>query len=280
MTTPLTIACVQLSTGSEPEKNLTEIISLIHAAHERGADLIALPEVLDMIEPNRAAAFAKAQPEETHLILQELRRLAVKINRWILAGSIVVKLGPEKLANRSLLIDNRGAIVARYDKIHMFDVDLPDQPIYRESAAYQPGDKAVIAATPWFTLGMSVCYDVRFGYLYRALAKAGAEVLSIPAAFTKFTGAAHWHILVRTRAIETGCFVVAPAQCGNNAPGRQTFGHSLIVSPWGEILAEAGQEPSVITAQLDLGQIAQARSMVPALSHDRSFTLANKQGNP
>lgn len=277
------VACVQLTTGSEPQQNLAAMMPLIHEAHRQGADFITLPEVLDLIEPRRPMAFAKAEPEEEHAVLRALRDTAATLGRWILAGSVVVKLGPEKLANRSVLINHRGQIVARYDKIHMFDVDLPDQPIYRESAAYQPGTAAVVAPTPWFTLGMSICYDLRFAYLYRALAQAGAGVITIPAAFTHFTGTAHWHVLVRARAIETGCFIVAPAQCGQNAPGRQTYGHSLIVAPWGEILAEAGDTPGVIAATLDLTHITQARTRVPALTHDRHFPLVNltkKDGNP
>lgn len=277
------VACVQLSTGPEPKQNLAAMMPLIHEAHRQGAEFITLPEVLDLIEPRRPTAFAKAEPEEEHAILKALRDTAATLGRWILAGSVVVKLGPEKLANRSVLINDRGEIVTRYDKVHMFDVDLPDQPLYRESAAYQPGATAVLAPTPWFSLGMSICYDIRFAYLYRALAQAGAGVITIPAAFTHFTGTAHWHVLVRARAIETGCFIIAPAQCGQNAPGRQTYGHSLIVAPWGEVLAEAGDTPGVITATLDLPQIIQARTRVPALTHDRHFTLVNltkKDGNP
>lgn len=275
MAQSLKAACIQLTTGSEPRQNLAAMMPLIHEAHQQGADFIALPEVLDIIEPRRPLIFDKAETEDRHFILQALRNTAATLGRWILAGSVVVKLGPEKLANRSVLINDQGQIVARYDKIHMFDVDLPDQPTYRESAAYQAGTAAVVAPTPWFTLGMSICYDIRFAYLYRALAQAGAGVIIIPAAFTHFTGTAHWHVLVRARAIETGCFIIAPAQCGQNAPGRQTYGHSLIVAPWGEILAEAGDTPGVITATLDLTRITQSRTMVPALTHDRHFTLTN-----
>jgi len=183
-----------------------------------------------------------------------------------------VRVAEDKAANRSILLDPAGRIAARYDKIHMFDVNVPDGQSYRESRAFRPGDVAVLADLPWGRLGLTVCYDLRFPYLYRALAQAGASFLSVPSAFTKLTGEAHWHVLLRARAIETGCFVFAPAQCGTHAEGRQTYGHSLIVAPWGEVLADGGEAPGVVLAEIDPARVDTARSMVPALRHDRRFT--------
>ena len=180
--------------------------------------------------------------------------------------------GENRLANRSFLIDNSGAIVARYDKIHMFDIDLPNGESYRESGAYRPGGHTVVAETPWGRLGMSVCYDVRFPHLYRALAQAGADFLGVPSVFTVPTGRAHWHVLLRARAIENGCFVFAPAQWGEHAGGRRSYGHSLIVDPWGEVLADGGEETGIVTARIDPARVAEARRSVPSLTHDRAFT--------
>ncbi len=184
---------------------------------------------------------------------------------------MVLRASAEKLANRSLLIDPAGHIAARYDKIHMFDVEIPDGQSYRESRVYEAGTEAVTAELPWGRLGLTVCYDLRFPYLYRSLAQAGAQFLSIPSAFTRFTGQAHWHVLLRARAIETGCFVFAPAQCGSHDGGRETYGHSLIVAPWGEVLADGGEEPGVTLAEIDPAEVAKARTMIPALDHDRPF---------
>ncbi len=214
---------------------------------------------------------ALARPESEDPSVAGYRALAAETGAWLLAGSLVLRADADKLVNRSLLIDPKGRIAARYDKIHMFDVEIPDGQSYRESRAYQGGDRAVTAELPWGRLGMTVCYDMRFSYLYRALAKAGAAFLSIPAAFTRFTGAAHWHVLLRARAIETGCYVIAPAQCGDHAGGRETYGHSLIVAPWGEVLADGGAEPGFVIAEIDLAEVAEARRRVPALDHDRRF---------
>jgi predicted amidohydrolase len=203
--------------------------------------------------------------------LAALRDLAGELGVWLLAGSLVVRLAADRLANRSYLIGPGGDISARYDKIHMFDVEIPDGQSYRESRAYRPGGRAVTADLPWGRLGLTVCYDLRFPQLFRALAKGGADFISVPSAFTKFTGRAHWHVLLRARAIETGCFVFAPAQCGTHAEGRKTYGHSLIVAPWGEVLAEGGEEPGLITAEIDPAEIGKARAMVPSLTHDRPF---------
>ena len=266
-----TAACVQLASDIEPEANLRAAAEAIRRARDAGADFVLTPETTDMMEMKRRDAFAKARGEAEHPGLAQLRDLAGELGCWLLIGSLVIRLGDERLANRSFLIDPAGQVAARYDKIHMFDVEVPDGQSYRESKAYQPGGAAVLADLPWGRLGLTVCYDLRFPQLYRALAQAGAEVLTVPSAFTRLTGRAHWHVLLRARAIETGSFVLAPAQCGETSQGRQTYGHSLIVAPWGEVLAEAGEEPAVILAEIDPARVAEARRRVPALGHDRAF---------
>jgi len=259
-----------MTSGPEPAENLDAASALIRQAKAQGAELIMTPEITNMVEPRRALMFEKAAAEDVDASVAGFSHLAEELGAWLLIGSLVVRVAPDKAANRSFLFDPQGRIVARYDKIHMFDVDIPDGQSYRESNAYQAGAKAVVADLPWGRLGMTVCYDLRFAYLYRTLAQAGAGFLSIPAAFTRFTGQAHWHVLLRARAIETGCFVFAPAQCGTHTQGRETYGHSLIVAPWGEVLADGGEGPGVILAKIDPAMIEKARAMVPALSHDRA----------
>jgi predicted amidohydrolase len=272
MTAPFKAACLQLSSGRDVEPNIRAAALLVRRARDAGADLIMTPEVSDMIEPQRALRFAKAQDEANHPMLASFCTIARDTGAFLLLGSIVVRVpGEERLANRSFLIDPDGDVVARYDKIHMFDVSLAGGETYRESNAFRPGEAAVLAALPWGMLGMTVCYDLRFPQLYRALAQAGAGFLSIPSAFTVPTGRAHWHVLMRARAIETGCFVFAPAQTGEHAEGRRTYGHSLIVAPWGEVLADGGEETGFITADIDPARIEEARRSVPSLSHDRPF---------
>ena len=271
MTEGFTAACVQLTSGREPEDNAAAASRLIREARAAGADLIMTPETTNMIEPRRRLALEKAQAESEHIALAALRGLTAELGCWLLIGSLVTRVSDERLANRSLLIDPQGAIAARYDKIHMFDVEVPDGQTYRESKAYNPGKQAVTADLPWGRLGLSVCYDLRFPHLDRSLAKAGADFLSVPSAFTRLTGQAHWHVLLRARAIETGCYVFAPAQCGSHAEGRETFGHSLIVSPWGEVLADGGEEPGIVSARIEPDAVAKARAMIPALTHDRPF---------
>jgi len=266
-----TAACVQLASDTEPEANIEAAVEAVRRARDAGADFVLTPETTDMMEMKRPKAFAKAKAEADHPGLARLRALAGELGCWLLIGSLVIRLSDERLANRSVLIDPAGQVAARYDKIHMFDVEVPDGQSYRESKAYQPGGTAVVADLPWGRLGLSVCYDLRFAGLYRALAQAGAEFLTVPSAFTRLTGRAHWHVLLRARAIETGAFVLAPAQCGETSQGRQTYGHSLIVAPWGEVLAEAGEEPAVILAEIDPTRVAEARRMIPALGHDRPF---------
>lgn len=267
----LRVACVQVSAGPEIGPNLEAAAGLVRQARSAGADLIALPENVSMIIQGRERILERARPEAGHPGLACFSALAQETGAWILAGTLSVLLDDGRAANRSLLFDPAGRVAARYDKIHMFDVDLAGGESYRESATFRPGEQAVLAATPWGGLGMTVCYDVRFAALYRALAQAGASLISVPAAFTVPTGKAHWHVLLRARAIEAGCFVLAPAQCGTHDGGRRTFGHSLIVDPWGEVLADGGEEPGIITADLDLAKVDEARSMVPSLRHDRAF---------
>ena len=266
-----TAACFQLASDIEPDANVTAADDTIRRARDAGADFVLTPETTDMMEMKRRDAFAKAKDEAAHPGLARLSALAGELGCWLLIGSLVIRLSDERLANRSFLIDPAGRVAARYDKIHMFDVEVPDGQSYRESKAYQAGSTAVVADLPWGRLGLSVCYDLRFPQLYRALAQAGAEFLTVPSAFTRMTGRAHWHVLLRARAIETGSFVLAPAQCGETSQGRQTYGHSLIVAPWGELLAEAAEEPGMILAEVDPARVAEARAMIPALAHDRAF---------
>jgi predicted amidohydrolase len=265
------VACVQLNAARDIAPNLAATIELIREAAGAGARFILTPENTSMIEPKRALQLEKAKPEAEHPALPAFSVLAAELGVWLLIGSIQIKLDADTLANRSFLFDDRGRIAARYDKIHMFDVDLQGGESYRESRTFRPGDRAVVADTPWGKVGLTVCYDLRFAYLYRALTQAGACFLSVPSAFTVPTGQAHWHVLLRARAIETGAFVFAPAQCGEHAEGRRTYGHSLIVSPWGEVLAEAGDLPGVIYAEIDPAKVEEARRMIPALRHDRRF---------
>ena len=266
-----TLACVQTCSGREVLPNIEAVRPLVARAREAGADLIALPENVTMLERKRALMLEKARPEESHPAIPAFRALSKETGAWLLVGSLTIRLDGEHVANRSFLLDDRGSIVARYDKIHMFDVDLAGGDTYRESSYVRPGTKAVLAPTPWGVLGMTVCYDVRFAYLYRALAHAGARLLAVPAAFTAYTGKAHWHALLRARAIETGSFVFAPAQCGLHEDGRRTYGHSLIVDPWGEVLADGGEEVGIVSASIDMAKVDEARRMVPALAHDRAF---------
>ncbi len=269
----LTVACVQVNAGTEIAANLSVAGDLIRRARDAGATFITTPENVGMIVQGRDKVLARVKPEAEHPGLPFFAALARETGAWLLAGSLGVLLDDGRVANRSLLFNAEGQVVARYDKIHMFDVDLSGGESYRESAIFRPGDRAVLASTPWGGVGMSVCYDLRFAALYRALAQAGASILTVPAAFTVPTGRAHWHVLLRARAIETGCFVIAPAQTGAHDAGRRTYGHSLIVSPWGEILADGGEEVGFVTADLTLDQVAEARGMVPALKHDRAFTV-------
>jgi predicted amidohydrolase len=268
-----TAGLVQMTAEREHAPSIEAARAMIRDAAAKGADFVLTPENTTMMEPKKRLLLDKALPEAEHPGVSAFGDLARELGIWLLIGSLTVRIDDERAANRSVLFGPDGAIAARYDKIHMFDVDIPDGQTYRESATFRPGEQAVTAELPWGRLGMTVCYDVRFPHLYRTLAKAGAEFITVPAAFTRFTGQAHWHILLRARAIETGCFILAPAQCGTHAEDRQTYGHSLVVAPWGEILADGGDEPGVVLAEIDPARVREARNMVPSLSGDRPFAL-------
>jgi predicted amidohydrolase len=255
----------------DPDENIRSASALIREARLAGADFIATPENTNLMAPDGGAKLELTWPEEKDPALPAFQRLAEELGTWLLIGSLAIKVSDTQTANRSFLIDPRGAIAARYDKIHLFDVDLPSGEQYRESRTVAGGAAAVTAGLPWGRIGLSVCYDLRFPQLYRALARAGAVVLTVPSAFTETTGKAHWHVLLRARAIENGAFVIAPAQGGIHANGRRTYGHSLIVSPWGEILAEAGMDPGIIVAEIETAESAAARTRIPSLGHDRAF---------
>jgi predicted amidohydrolase len=274
------VGLVQMRSGLDPQANLTALLSAIDEAKRGGADYVQTPEMTNILALKREHLFANIVPEEQDPTLAMLRELAQKLSIYIHIGSLAIKVSPEKAANRAFVIDRKGDIAARYDKIHMFDVDLAGGESYRESNNYRAGDLAVIADLPWGRLGVTVCYDLRFPALYRALAEAGASFLAIPSAFTKQTGEAHWHVLMRARAIENGCYVFAAAQGGRHENGRDTYGHSLVVDPWGEIVAEGGTEPGVIMAEIDPAAVAAARAKVPSLRHGRRFELVEPLAEP
>jgi predicted amidohydrolase len=264
-------AAVQMRSGISVANNIAEAGSLIRAAAASGAEYVLTPEMTNILDRDRGRLLAAISPEESDPSLSAFRQLAIDLGIWLHVGSLAIKLSGEGVANRSFLIAPSGEIAARYDKVHMFDVDLAGGESYRESRLYKPGGRAVVADLPWGRLGLSVCYDVRFPQLYRALAHAGAEILAVPAAFTRTTGEAHWHVLLRARAIENGAFVVAAAQAGHHEDGRDTYGHSLIVDPWGRVLAEAGVEPGVIVAEIDPEASIAVRGRVPSLANEREF---------
>lgn len=275
-------ALVQLCSGDDPGANLPVTERLVREAAAGGATLVVTPEVINMVSASRARQDALLRLEQDDETLARLRAVAAELGIWLVIGSLALKTGDAdgRFANRSFLIGPDGAIAARYDKIHMFDVALAGGETYRESAGFRPGDRAVVATAGPARIGLSVCYDMRFPRLYRDLAQAGAQILTIPAAFTVPTGRAHWHTLLRARAIETGCFVLAPAQSGAHpaAEGkpRRTFGHSLVVAPWGEVLADAGDDIGVTLVDLDLAEVARARAMVPSLDHDRPYAAPER----
>lgn len=277
MSTVFKAACVQLRSGIDIAANINAASKLIREAKSQGAGFVVTPEVTSLFEAESDRLFAKVQTQEDDAALKAFRGLADELSLWLLIGSMPIKVAERQCANRSFLIDPKGQVQATYDKIHMFDVDLPGGEVYRESRNFRRGERAVVVDLPWGKLGMSVCYDLRFPQLYRSLAKAGASFITIPSAFTHLTGQAHWHVLLRARAIETGCFVIASAQGGVHENGRHTFGHSLIVDPWGAILAEGGEEPGVILADIDAAKVADVRARIPALTHDRPFTVS--EGN-
>jgi predicted amidohydrolase len=269
----LDVALIQLRTPADPAAALAHAEPLIHRAAGEGARLIVTPEGTNLLQRDRARMFDILRPAEEDVCVQGLIALAAELRVWLLIGSALVRRADGGAANRAMLVDPEGRVVATYDKIHMFDVDLPTGESVRESEAYKPGAEAVVARTPFGGLGLTICYDMRFPYLYRALAQAGASLIAVPAAFTRPTGEAHWEVLLRARAIETGSFVLAAAQGGRHEDGRGTWGRSLIVGPWGEVLARSDDdEPGVIAARLDLDAAARARQAIPALKNGRAFT--------
>ena len=274
------VGLIQMRSGATPHANVDAAARLIGEAKTGGADYVQTPEMTNILERSRERLFAAIVPEEQDASLATFRELARALQLYIHIGSLAIKSSAEKAVNRSFLIDRRGEIIARYDKIHMFDVDLKGGESYRESRSYRPGDLAVLTDLPWGRLGLTICYDLRFPALYRALAEAGATFLAIPSAFTKQTGEAHWHVLMRARAIENGSFVFAAAQGGDHENGRATFGHSLVVDPWGKIVAEGGTEPGVVFADIDPAEVSAARGRVPSLQHGRRFEILEPMAEP
>jgi predicted amidohydrolase len=273
-------AMIQMRSGLAPGTNVDAAARMIGEAKANGADYVLTPEMTNILAAKREQLFAAIVEEEADASLATFRELARKLGIYVHIGSLAIKLSHDRAANRSFLIDPKGDIAARYDKIHMFDVDLAGGESYRESNNYRPGELAVLADLPWGRLGLTVCYDLRFPALYRALAEAGATMLTIPSAFTKQTGEAHWHVLIRTRAIENGCFVFAAAQGGKHENSRETFGHSLIVDPWGRIIAESGTEPGVVMAEINPAEVANARARIPSLQHGRRFEIVEPMAEP
>ncbi len=270
---PFRAACITLCSGRDPARNIEAASDLVRDAVADGAQIVFTPENTLVMEAGGRQIFEVTRPEDETPAVSQLAALAQDLGIWLSVGSLAIKVAADKVANRSFLMGPDGRIHARYDKIHMFDVELPNGETYEESRNYRPGGEAVVADTPFGRLGLTICYDLRFPYLYRALAKAGASYLTVPSAFTQVTGEAHWHVLLRARAIETGCFVFAAAQSGTHENGRKTFGHSLIVGPWGDVLADGGPQTGVVTADIDPARVSEARGCIPALQHDRDFGL-------
>lgn len=266
-------ALVQMRSGTDAGRNLADATGFIKQAASGGAQFISTPEMTNIFEPDRERLKSIARVEAEDEAVKAFAVLALDQKIWLHAGSFALKGATGKLVNRSLLFSPEGKVVARYDKIHLFDVDLPNGDKYRESATYAGGQDAVVVETPLARFGFSICYDMRFPLLYHALGKEGVSVIVVPAAFTKPTGEAHWHVLLRARAIETGSFVLAAAQGGKHDSGRETYGHSLIINPWGEVLAEGGIDPALIVADLDLTEVAAARARIPALANTKPFVL-------
>ncbi|MEZ7880277.1 MAG: carbon-nitrogen hydrolase family protein [Rhodospirillales bacterium] len=279
MVQTFTVACVQTTAGPDVKTNIINASALVREAHKSGATLIVLPEVTNIIDMDCSAMAEKLSAEVDDISLVAFCTLAVELKVWLLLGSLGLKHetalnaeGKPKFANRSFLIGDDGVVRNRYTKIHLFDVDLGAGETYQESKSYEPGNETVVADTPWGKLGMTICYDIRFPHLYRKLAQAGAKFLSIPAAFARPSGKAHWHVLMRARAIENGCYVFAAAQCGEHGGGRSTYGHSLIVDPWGEILADGGTEIGFVLAEIDTSLVDKVRQKIPSLTHDRDYS--------
>ena len=265
-------ACVQLRSTTKVEENIETVDRLVRKAAALGADYVQTPEMTNIVERNRAALGVALSPEHADPSVRHFAKLAGELGIVLHIGSLALSAADGRIANRAFVFGRGGAVLARYDKIHLFDVDLPNGESWRESAVYHPGEHAAIVDLPWTTLGVSICYDIRFPQLFRAQAHAGAEVLTAPAAFTRQTGEAHWHVLQRARAIENGAFVISAAQAGRHADGRETFGHSIIVGPWGDVLAEAdGEGPGIVVAEIDPAASADARRRIPSLKNERPF---------
>ncbi len=268
------VACIQNCAGSNQAENLSKVETLVRGASHAGSELICLPEFYSALEPNDSDYWAHGWEMEYHPALVQAKSLASELSCWLLLGSIPVRTSNRKVYNRSILLDAKGHEIGFYDKLHLFDVAIKDGQEYKESQNVIPGEHARLLTTPWGGLGLTICYDVRFPALYRSLAQAGACFMSIPAAFTEKTGAAHWHTLVRSRAIETGSYVFAPGQTGVRSWGRNTYGHSLIVDPWGVVLADGGVDEGYITAEIYPEKSSVARNMIPSLQNDVSFRVS------
>jgi predicted amidohydrolase len=267
------VACVQNCATEDMAANIAQATALVEAARGDGANLICLPEYFSCLEPSDSLYVARGHFEDRHPALPHFRELAARLKAWILLGSLCIRISEDKVNNRSYLLNGNGDVAAVYNKVHLFDAALPRGETYHESRTVEPGAQTRVAATPWGALGLTICYDLRFPYLYRALAKAGAAFIAVPSTFTQTTGEAHWHVLLRARAIETGCFIFAPGQCGVRPWGRAAYGHSLIVDPWGTVLADGGTEVGYITADIDPTVVEAVRRRVPALQHDRQLDV-------
>lgn len=273
MTANLKIACVQLTPDGDRVANIETAVAGIRRAAADGAQLVALPEYATQLHSSGRVMRAGAGTEPDDPALAAFRAVARECGVWVLVGSLTMRADIDKIFNRSYLITDDGVVAASYDKLHMFDATLPDGRTIREGALYEAGTRAVLIETPWGRVGLTICYDLRFPQLYRALAQGGAKVIFVPAAFTRPTGQMHWHALLRARAIENACYIVAPATCGTSPESHATFGHSLVVDPFGAIVVEAGDEPGVFHAEIDLARVDVARSRIPSLTHDRPFTV-------
>lgn len=274
MTSPFRIACLQINSGNDLAANLATLKGMVAEAAKSGARFVLTPEYCLMMDGSGRVMRERALPADGGEVLVELQALAREQQAWLLVGSLTLKTDDERIANRSFLIADDGRVAATYDKIHMFDVTLPDGKVIRESSSYRPGGEAVVAQTPWGRLGMTVCYDLRFPQLFRALAQQGAQFIAVPSSFQRQTGIAHWHSLLRARAIENAAYILAPAMCGEHPGNRQTYGHALIVDPWGEVLADGGEEQGIIYADIDSARVAKIRAMMPSLEHDRPFVVS------
>ncbi|MFC1673929.1 carbon-nitrogen hydrolase family protein [Pseudomonadota bacterium] len=268
---PFKVACVQVNASDDMAENIDAACAYAHQAALLGAELVLFPENVSMMTFGEDQIRANARAEDDHPAIAQFQELARQLDIWLHGGTLAIKVG-DKIANRAYIFAPDGSIAATYDKIHMFDVDLDGGESYRESATFSPGEEKVLTDLPWGGMGLSTCYDVRFPYLYRALAQDGAKFLAVPAAFTVPTGKAHWEVLLRARAIENGCYVFAPAQTGTHAGGRQTYGHALIIDPWGEVIADAGTEPGIVIADIDPAKVIEARTKVPSLTHTRDIS--------